>query len=81
MLSGMALFLRVIELADGRWACRQGRAEIDAHDDRCGAVDHLRRLAAAAAGPTEIFAHPLVGPVQQLAGAAESTPGAVPDPA
>ena len=29
----MGWFFRVIELADGRWACRHGRVEYDAHPE------------------------------------------------
>ena len=54
----MAWFFRVIELADGRWACRHGREEYDAHAELRHAIEHMRALARAA-GPAELFLHRL----------------------
>src|SRR5215467_1027042 len=67
--SCMALFFRVVDLADGRWACRQGRYEHDTHDDQCDAVAHIRQLAAAEVEETEIFLHHRDGAVDRLAAA------------
>jgi hypothetical protein len=50
----MAWFFRVIELADGRWACRHGREEYDAHAELRLAIEHMRARAYPAR-PAELF--------------------------
>jgi hypothetical protein len=62
----MALFFRIVQSADGRWTCRQGRQAYDTHGDRPGALAHIRALAAAAGEPVEIFCHSRDGTIQQL---------------
>jgi len=52
----MAWYFRVIERADGRWACRHGRQQFDTHDELHHAVEHLRALALASR-PAELFLH------------------------
>jgi hypothetical protein len=61
----MAWFFRVIELADGRWACRHGRVEYDAHAELRHAVEHMRALAYAAR-PAELFLHRVDGSVERI---------------
>jgi hypothetical protein len=61
----MAWFFRVIELADGRWACRYGREEYDAHAELRHAIDHMRALAYAAR-PAELFLHRRDGSVERI---------------
>jgi len=38
-------FFRVIELDDGRWACRHGVEEFDSHGEMGDAVAHIRSIA------------------------------------
>lgn len=49
------LYFRVIQ-GDGSWMCRRGREEIDRHDSRQEAVDHMSELAAEHR-PSEVFLH------------------------
>ncbi|KRF03486.1 hypothetical protein ASG88_22025 [Nocardioides sp. Soil777] len=60
--SWMAWFLRAIELADGRWACRRGGHEYDAHESLEHSLGHLS-LIAGELGSTKLFAHHLDGRV------------------
>jgi len=55
-------FFRVIELDDGRWACRHGTEEFDRHDELSDAVGHIRVIAAEHT-PAELFVHHLDGRV------------------
>ena len=61
----MALFFRVIELGDDRWACRHGRLEYDTHPQVGQAIDHITALAADHR-PAELFLHRLDGSVARL---------------
>lgn len=61
----MSWYLRAIEVDDGRWACRHGRHEYDAHPNLSDAVAHLRELAGDL-GDVELFAHPRVGLVRRI---------------
>ena len=70
MISGghaarVAWYFRVVELADGRWACRHGLQQFDTHDELRHAVEHLRALARAAR-PAELFLHRLDGNVERI---------------
>lgn len=66
------MFFRVVELADGRWACRQGMTEIDTHGEYEAAITHIRRVAADTAGSVEIFVHQADGTVGRIPAAAGS---------
>lgn len=59
-MDSMAWFLRAIEQPDGRWACRWGRTEYDAHPDLPAAVQHLRALAASG-HPGEVLRSSFIG--------------------
>jgi hypothetical protein len=61
----MALFFRVIELDDGRWACRHGSLEYDIHALMNQAIEHITALAANQR-PAELFLHRLDGSVRSL---------------
>ena len=61
----MAWYFRVIELADGRWACQRGVEHYDIHTQLYNAVGHLRSLAADSR-PAELFVHRLDGTVEHL---------------
>jgi hypothetical protein len=61
----MAWYFRVIELADGRWACCHGRQQFDTHDELRHAVEHLR-IVAHASRPAELSLHRLDGSVEQI---------------
>ncbi|HZV26693.1 MAG TPA: hypothetical protein VFG00_10415 [Acidothermaceae bacterium] len=61
----MAWYFRVIELADGRWACRRGVEHYDSHTELQDAVAHLQSLAGDSA-PAEMFVHRLDGTVERL---------------
>ena len=61
----MAWFLRAVEGKGGRWSCRWGALEYDAHEHLDHAVEHLRDLAAEF-GTSVIFVHPARGAVQRL---------------
>jgi hypothetical protein len=61
----VAWYFRVIELADGRWACRHGLKEYDTHAELRHAVELLHALARAA-GPAELFLHRLDGRVERM---------------
>ncbi len=65
---GVAWFLRAIELEDGRWECRWGSTEYDAHPDADAAVAHLRDLAGALrpGDSFELFLHHLDGTITCL---------------
>lgn len=56
----MALYFHIVELADGRWACRHGMHEFDQHHTLDQARDHIRALALAER-PASIFIHPRTG--------------------
>jgi hypothetical protein len=58
-------FFRVIELDDGRWACRRGAEEFDRHVEMGDAVVHIRSIAAAHS-PAELFVHGLDGSVRSI---------------
>jgi hypothetical protein len=55
----------VIELDDGRWACRQGTEEFDRHGEIGDAVAHIRAVAAQHL-PAELFVHGLDGSVRSV---------------
>lgn len=61
----MAWFFRVIELPDGRWACRRGSTEIDGHPMLQDAVEHISTLANGE-GNAELFLHHLDGRVERV---------------
>lgn len=67
----MALFFHLVELDGGRWSCRQGRHEFDAHDDMDSAVDHITRIAAEHVS-AEVYLHALGKPVRRV-GAVDET--------
>lgn len=56
---------RVIELDDGRWACRRGLQELDIHAHVDAAVDHIIAIAAQHS-PSQVIAHHLDGRVRHL---------------
>jgi hypothetical protein len=58
-------FFRVIEQADGSWACRRGREELDRHAELDEAVSHASSLAAAHA-PAEVMVHFFDGTMRYL---------------
>jgi len=58
-------FFRVIELDDGRWACRRGRAELDGHAHLQDAVEHLSTLADRESH-AQLFVHRQDGSVERL---------------
>ena len=58
-------FFRVIELDDGRWACRHGVEEFDTHGEMGDAVAHIRSIAGAHL-PAELFMHGLDGSVRSI---------------
>ncbi|HET8619251.1 MAG TPA: DUF2188 domain-containing protein [Acidimicrobiales bacterium] len=55
-------FFRVIESADGWWACRRGRAEVDRHAEIDEALRHIRQIAAENR-PSQVWVHHLDGRV------------------
>ncbi|HEY5457208.1 MAG TPA: hypothetical protein VIJ96_17240 [Acidothermaceae bacterium] len=61
----MAWYFRVIEPADGRWACRHGVEHYDSHIQLQKAVRHLRSLARDSR-PAELFLDRLDGTVEHL---------------
>jgi hypothetical protein len=61
----MAWYFRVIELADGQWACRLGLQQFNTHTELRHAVEHLRALAHAAR-PAELFLHRLDGSAERI---------------
>jgi hypothetical protein len=61
----MVWFFRVIERDDGRWACRHGRQEFDAHPLLDEAIEHIKALAARQR-PAQLFLHRLDGTVEGL---------------
>lgn len=52
----MGLFFHIVELDDGRWACRHGRHDYDTHDTFTQAKEHIRTLAFENR-PASIFVH------------------------
>ncbi len=58
------LYFRVLERADGTWACRRGRKEIDHHQSRREAVDHMASVAAQHR-PSEVVVHYSDGEVER----------------
>jgi undecaprenyl pyrophosphate synthase len=75
----MAWFFRVIELPDGRWACRRGSTEIDGHPMLEDAVEHMTTMASYE-GNAELFLHRLDGRVERVREADRSpTPRSVLD--
>ena len=58
-------FLRVIELADGSWACRRGRAELDRHTLLNDDVEHLTTLASRETR-AQLFLHHVDGTVERI---------------
>jgi len=61
----VAWFFRVVELDDGRWACRHGEQEYDTHTAVEPAIAHIKALAADHR-PAELFLHLRDGTVQSL---------------
>jgi hypothetical protein len=61
----MALFFRVIEQGDGRWACRRGGQEYDTHATVNPAIAHIRALAADQV-LAELFLHRIDGSVERI---------------
>ena len=57
----MMWFFRILELEDGRWACRRGRFTTDEHDTFAESLIHTKTLAAAEP-PSRVFVHPLDSP-------------------
>lgn len=66
-------FLRVIELADGDWACRRGLAELDRHALLKDAVEHVTTLASRETR-AELFLHHVDGTVERM-GTVDREPG------
>ena len=62
----MAWWYRVIELEDGRWACRLGLSTFDTHDTLAEAVEHCSSIAASNQ-PSEVFVHRLGAGPQRVA--------------
>lgn len=60
------LYFRVIERANSTWTCRRGRNNIDHHDGRQEAVDHMTILAAQHR-PSEVVVHYSDGEVESAA--------------
>jgi hypothetical protein len=58
-------FLRVIELADGSWACRRGLAELDRHHVLQDAVAHVTTLGSRESH-AELFLHRVDGTVERM---------------
>jgi hypothetical protein len=52
----VAWYFHIVELDDGRWACRFGNHEYDTHGDLDAALEHTRAIASARR-PAEIFIH------------------------
>lgn len=63
-MSAMAWHLRVIELADGTWACRWSSTEFDRHENLDEAIAHLHTLSAEV-GPSELYVHYLNGVIDR----------------
>jgi hypothetical protein len=61
----VAWFFRVVEIGEGRWACRWGEKEYDTHADMRRAIEHVTVLAAAHR-PAEVVLHRLDGSVEHL---------------
>jgi len=61
----VAWFFRVVELDDGRWACRHGSHEYDTHPALNQAIEHIATVAAENR-PAELFLHRLDGSVRSL---------------
>lgn len=61
----MALFFRIVEQSDGRWACRHGRVEYDRHRELADARRHIRQIATVHA-PASIFVHYVDGSSEHL---------------
>jgi hypothetical protein len=51
-------FLRAVELTDGIWVCKRGRAELGVFLTREEALAHLDEVAATLDGPVEVRVHP-----------------------
>lgn len=56
------LFFRIIESADGWWACRRGRTEVDRHAEIDEALRHITQIAAEHR-PSQVWVHHLDGRV------------------
>ncbi|MDP9227232.1 MAG: hypothetical protein M3P18_25965, partial [Actinomycetota bacterium] len=65
-LLAMAWWYRVVELEDGRWACRWGLHVYDVHHELAEAIEHCSTIAAGNA-PSEVFVHGLDAGVQSVA--------------
>lgn len=74
----MGWFFRVIELADGRWACRRGLTEYDGHALLQDAIEHMTTLASREV-QADLFLHYLDGTVERVRDAG-SLGGAEPPP-
>lgn len=61
----MAWYLHVVELGDGRWACRHGADVFDRHAELDEAVDHIRQIASTMP-PAEIFLHHADGTTERI---------------
>ncbi|HZC53011.1 MAG TPA: hypothetical protein VE441_10985 [Mycobacterium sp.] len=62
----MALYFHIVELDNGRWACRHGNHEYDQHETLEQASGHIRLLATEQR-PASIFAHRCDGAVDHIA--------------
>ena len=61
----MAWIFHVVELTDGRWACRHGRKEYDQHDSLDVALRHIALLAKDEDGAAEVVIHSLDGSIRR----------------
>jgi hypothetical protein len=61
----VAWFFHVVELDDGRWACRHGSLEYDTHAALNDAIEHITTVSASHR-PAEMFLHRLDGTVEKL---------------
>lgn len=62
----VALFFRIIEQSDGRWACQHGRLRFDAHNLLDDAIEHISAVAKEHAQAAEIYLHRLNGAVHLI---------------
>jgi hypothetical protein len=61
----MAWYFHIVELDDGRWACRHGSTEYHQHASLEQAVEHMRHVASEQA-PGSIIVHRRDGTVDHL---------------
>jgi uncharacterized protein DUF2188 len=62
----MTYFFRVLEHDDGTWSCRSGRREIDRHDQRDDALDHITAIASKRR-PSQVLVQHLDGHLRRAA--------------